>query len=235
MKTSPRITVLLAEDHEIVRSGLVSLLQVEKDFDVVGEARTGRQAVEMARKLHPDVVVMDIAMPLLNGIEATRQIRLVAPATRVLVLSAHSDDAYLEGAMAAGASGYLVKQSSAHSLTTAIRCVHQGGDFFSPDVGKRLGRQRASGLDRLGRSVPRVAGLTSREMEVLQLVAEGAANKQTADELGISVKTVEKHRNNLMQKLDIHETAGLTRYAIGAGIIESRVQVTVQDPDIGAA
>lgn len=233
MKISPRITVLLAEDHEIVRSGLVSLLQVEKDIDVVGEALTGRQAVEMARKLRPDLVVMDIAMPMLNGVEATRQIRQASPSVQVLILSAHSDDAYVEGALSSGAAGYLVKQSSAHSLVAAIRAVHRGETFFSPSVGKRADRRQASGLDRQGRPVPRISGMSSREIEVLQLVAEGKANKQTADALGISVKTVEKHRNNLMQKLDIHDTASLTRYAIGAGIIESCVQVTVEDP--GAA
>ena len=221
------ITVLLAEDHGIVREGLRSLLQLSGEFEVVGEAGNGRQAVEMARKLHPTVVVMDIAMPMLNGFEATRQILLAAPDTKVLVLSAHSDDEYVAHMAAVGAAGYLVKQNSGQVLVHAIKEIASGRPYFSPSIAKRIGEaQRKSRESGIAPGKPR-RPLTSREAEVLQLVAEGAANKQVAAELGISIKTVEKHRQHLMDKLSIHDTAGLTRYAIAQGIIESSVQVTI--------
>ena len=221
------ITVLLAEDHQIVREGLRKLLEGESGFQVVGEAVSGRQAVEMVRKFRPSVVVMDIAMPLLNGLEATRQIRLEFPETRILILSAHSDDAYVERAMELGASGFLIKQSSIHILKDAIREAHKGKTFYSSEVAQHFQKRNPRPLDRLGGKREKLPPLTSRETEVLQLVAEGKANKQVAAELGISIKTVEKHRDHLMRKLDIHDTAGLTRYAISAGIIENRVQLTI--------
>jgi DNA-binding NarL/FixJ family response regulator len=223
-----KINVLLAEDHVIVREGLLALLNSEKDIKVVGEAENGHQAVELTRKLCPDVVVMDIAMPLLNGLEATRQILRANPATKVLILSAHSDDAYVEHVMELGASGYLVKQTAAHVLPEAVREVAKGGTFFSPAISKRLREQKTMALARGGPGKKcKPVHLTSREMEVLQLIAEGKANKQTADVLHISIKTVEKHRQTLMEKLNIHDTASLTRYAIAAGVIESSVQATV--------
>ncbi len=221
------ITVLLAEDHEIVRQGLRKLLEAERDIEVVGEAATGRQAVALARQLHPNVVVMDIAMPLLNGLEATRQIRAALPATKVLILSAHSDDAYVEEVTALGATGYLIKQTSAQFLSTAIREVHQGNTFFSPAIAKQMGSHYQKSPGRTGWLKKQSDRLSTRETEVLQLVAEGAANKQIAAELSISIKTVEKHRQSLMEKLSIHDTAGLTRYAIAAGVIESSVQLTI--------
>ena len=222
------ITVLLAEDHTIVREGLRALLKQEPDIQVVGEAENGRDAVELARKKGPDVVVMDIAMPLLNGMEATRQILLAQPATRVLMLSAHSDDAYVERVMALGASGYLIKQTAAHILPEAIREVHAGKPFFSPTISKRLRHHAQKAIERGELAATKGSvQLTTREMEVLQLIAEGKANKETAEELHISIKTVEKHRQRLMEKLNIHDTAGLTRHAIAAGIIESSVQVTI--------
>ena len=227
MKSAKRITVLLAEDHMIVREGLRRLLEAESDIEVVGEAANGRQAVAMARKLRPAVVIMDIAMPLLNGLEATRQIRQAVPDVKVLILSAHSDDAYVERVTALGATGYLIKQTSAHFLSEAIREVQKGNTFFSPSIAKRLCHQNQKSLDRKGRLKAKVVRLSPREREVLQLIAEGEANKQVAAELGISIKTVEKHRDHLMRKLDIHDTAGLTRYAIEAGIIESSVQLTI--------
>ncbi len=222
-----RITVLLAEDHTIVREGFRKMLELEDDLEVVGEAPDGRQAVAMVRKLHPAVVLMDIAMPLLNGLEATRQVLKAVPATKVLILSAHSDDAYVKEATDSGAVGFLLKQTSAHSVCQAIREVQKGNTFFSPSVAKRIHERDRKSADR-GRSLKaRDDHLSSRETEVLQLIAEGKANKETAAELGISIKTVEKHRENLMAKLNIHDTAGLTRYAIGAGIIESSVQLTI--------
>jgi DNA-binding NarL/FixJ family response regulator len=190
------IRVLLVEDHKVVRQGLRALLAVEHDIEVAGEVQDGREAVRLIETLLPDVVVMDIAMPLLNGVEATRQILKLVPDTRVLILSAHSDDEYVLQVIEAGAAGYLLKQTAANTLVMAIREAHRG--------------------------------LTSREREVLQLIAEGMGNKQTAAELGISIKTVEKHRQHLMSKLGIHDTAGLTRYAISAGIIETRGPVTLE-------
>ncbi|MBI3852240.1 MAG: response regulator transcription factor [Verrucomicrobia bacterium] len=222
-----RITVLLAEDHAIVREGFRSLLKHERDIEVVGEAETGRQAVALVKTLRPAVVVMDIAMPLLNGLEATRQIRKDFPDTKVLILSAHSDDAYVEQVTELGAVGFLLKQTSSDNLATAIREVQKGNTFFSPAIAKRLnGRDRKS-LNRVVRLKKGGNRLSSREVEVLQLIAEGKANKQVADELGVSFKTVDKHRQHLMAKLNIHDTAGLTRYAISAGIIESSVQLTI--------
>jgi DNA-binding NarL/FixJ family response regulator len=222
-----QITVLLAEDHMIVREGLRALLQAEGDIAVVGEAETGRQAVQLAKRLRPAVVVMDIAMPLLNGLEATRRIRKAVPTTRVLILSAHGDDEYVRQVILLGAAGYLIKQTSADLLAKAIREVEKGNTFFSPSIAHRVRDLYPPSPD--GRAAVKKGKtvLSSREVEVLQLIAEGRANKQVARELGISIKTVEKHRQHLMSKLDLHDTAGLTRYAIAAGIIESRVQVTI--------
>ena len=221
-----RITVLLAEDHQIVREGFRSLLKHEDDIEVVGEAETGRQAVQLTQKLRPAVVVMDIAMPLLNGLEATRQIRRDFPETRVLILSALSDDAYVEQVALLGAAGFLLKQTSSHVLATAIREVQKGHTFFSPAVSRRVQTRKQKAANR-GASKTGGNSLSSREVEVLQLIAEGKPNKQIAAELGVSFKTVDKHRQHLMSKLDIHDTAGLTRYAIAEGIIESSVRVTV--------
>jgi DNA-binding NarL/FixJ family response regulator len=217
---------MLAEDHMIVREGLRRMLEMEGDLRVVSEAGDGRQAVALAARLRPDVVLMDIAMPRLNGLEATRQILKANPTTRVLVLSAHPNDDYVKRATESGAAGFLIKQASAHELCHAIREVHAGNTFFSSSISRRLDRLKHS-AERAGRRGKPAARLTSREMEVLQMIAEGRANKETAAELDISIKTVEKHRAHLMSKLDIHDTAGLTRYAIGAGIIESSVQVTI--------
>jgi DNA-binding NarL/FixJ family response regulator len=222
-----QITVLLAEDHTIVREGFRKMLELEDDLEVAGEAQDGRQAVALAKKLRPAVVLMDIAMPLLNGLEATRQILKDLPATKVLILSAHSDDAYVQSATDSGAAGFLLKQTSAHDVCRAIREVQKGNTFFSPSISRRRDRLNPPSPDRAGESNKKVPQLTAREMEVLQLVAEGKANKETAAELGIGMKTVEKHREHLMQKLDIHDTAGLTRYAIEAGVIESSVQLTI--------
>ncbi len=222
-----RITVLLAEDHTIVREGFRKMLELEEDLEVVGEAQDGRQAVALAKKLIPAVVLMDIAMPLLNGLEATRHVLKALPATKVLILSAHSDDAYVQSASDSGAVGFLLKQTSAQDVCRAIREVHQGKTFFSSTISRRLDRLHAQSLNHNGPLKKKMARLTSREMEVLQLIAEGKANKETAAELGIGIKTVEKHRQHLMEKLDIHDTAGLTRHAIAAGIIESSVQLTI--------
>jgi DNA-binding NarL/FixJ family response regulator len=222
-----RITVLLAEDHMVVREGFRKMLEIEGDLEIVGEAADGRQAVALVKKLRPAVVLMDIAMPRLNGLEATRQVLKAVPTTKVLMLSAHSDDAYIEDATSAGAVGFLLKQTSANVVCKAIREVQKGKAFFCPWLVKRMDKRSVKSQGRAGSSARRNVHLSSREMEVLQLIAEGKANKQTASELGIGIKTVEKHREHLMEKLDIHDTAGLTRYAISAGIIESSVQLTI--------
>jgi DNA-binding NarL/FixJ family response regulator len=218
-----KITVLLADDHTLMREGCRMMLEIENDFEVVGEAQDGRQAVELAKKLHPDVALIDIAMPSLNGLEAARQIHQAIPATKVLMLSGHSDDVYIQTATESGAAGFVLKQNSAQDVRQAIREVHQGKTFFSPAIVRHFDRRKLPlpGCGS-GRKTAK-AQLTSRELEVLQLVAEGNANKQTAAELGINLKTVEKHREHLMEKLDIHHTAGLTQYAIRAGIIENVV------------
>jgi DNA-binding NarL/FixJ family response regulator len=223
--TSPqKITLLLAEDHVVVREGLHALLQMNERFSVVGEARTGREAREMARTLQPDVVLMDIAMPTLNGLEAARQILAANPVAKVIVLSAHSDEAYVERMLEVGVTGFLAKQASIETLNRAICEVASGRSFFSPAIARRR-KQHTRNLNR--RSDRGGKRLTSRETEILQLVAEGMANKQIAGELGISIKTVEKHRQHLMDKLNIHDTARLTRYAISACVIESSVQLTI--------
>jgi len=222
-----RITVLLAEDHMVVREGFRKMLELEADLEVVGEAQDGREAVTLVKQLRPAVVLMDIAMPRLNGLEATRQVLKAVPTTKVIMLSAHSDDAYIEDATKSGAKGFLIKQTSSHVVCEAIREVQKGNTFFSPTVAKRLHQLEGKSPDRVGPPQSRNVHLSSRETEVLQLIAEGKANKQTASELGISTKTVEKHRDHVMQKLNIHDTAGLTRYAISAGLIESSVQLTI--------
>lgn len=231
------ITVLLADDHAIVRQGLRALLEIEGGFEVVGEAANGLQAVELALELRPAVVVMDLAMPQLNGVEATRRIfQQLVPPPKVLILSAHSDHAYVEQVATLGAAdqvGYLVKQTSAHLLANAIREIYKGNAVYSSAIAKHLCDHRqnaptpAGRFSRAGRARKVEEHLTTREREVLQLVAEGRANKEVAADLGISIKTVEKHRQSVMHKLDVHSTAGLTRYAIAAGIIESSVQCTI--------
>src|SRR5437899_9528243 len=216
-----KIRVVLADDHTVVRQGLRALLMSEEDIDIVGEAEKRRQAIQLVKKLLPDVAVIDIAMPVLNGLEATRQITRSVPATKVLILSSYSDDEYVQQSTDAGAAGYLVKQTAGNELLKAIREAQRGNAYFSPSIAKRL-RDRCRGALASGQSGgKRTDCLTTREAEVLQLIAEGRANKQIAAELAISIKTVEKHRQKVMHKLNIHDVAGLTRHAIAKGIIQS--------------
>ncbi len=224
-----KIAVLLVDDHMVVRQGLRALLAAETDIEVVGEAEDGRQAVALARQVSPDVVVMDVAMPLLNGLEATRQISRNLPSARVLVLTSYGDEECVAQLMEAGAAGYLVKQTAAGDLSKAIREIRRGNSFFSPSIAKRQ-RERELEAFNIGGDQPcrKSRDLTSREAEVLQLVAEGFSNQQTADHLGISIKTIEKHRQQVMNKLNIHETAGLTRYAISRGLVESPRPATLE-------
>jgi len=217
--------VLLADDHTIVREGLRLLLESADDIKVVGEVENGREAVQMAKKLKPDVVVLDVVMPTLNGVEATRQITKEVPTTKVLILSSYSDDERVLQLIEEGATGYLIKQTAANDLIKAIREAFKGNAFFSPSISKRLlDYYREAYLK--GKPIKKHGEqLTSRELEVLQLVAEGKVNKQIAADLCISIKTVEKHRQQVMNKLNIHDVAGLTRYAISRGIIESTPQL----------
>jgi len=225
MISSKPVTVLLADDHAMMREGLRALLTAAGNFQIVGEASNGREAVDLVRTLRPAVVLLDIAMPVLNGLEATRQMLVAFPAVKVIVLSALNDDESVESLSVAGAMGFIEKQTSGSVVSQAIREVLAGKTFFSPAIVRRLGPNLSKLRERNGsfRTRPQ---LTSRETEVLQLVAEGWANKQIAAELHRSVKTVEKHRQNLMNKLNIHETAGLTRHAISVGVIESKVRIT---------
>jgi DNA-binding NarL/FixJ family response regulator len=202
-----KIKVLLADDHTVVRQGLRVLLEAEPDIAVVGEAANGREAVQLTKKLMPDVVVMDIAMPNLNGLEATRQIAKEVPTAKLLVLSSYNDDEYVHQITSAGATGYLLKQTAATELIKAVREARRGNAFFSPVVSRRLvERYRKAVLS--GAPVNKRNNLlTPREAEVLQL--------------SISIKTVEKHRQQVMNKLNIHDIAGLTRYALSKGIVES--------------
>ena len=218
MKT---ITVLLSDDHAVVRTGLRLLLEAEADIHVVGEAANGHQSVREAKRLKPDVVLQDLAMPLLNGLEAARQIAKEVPSAKVLILSAYTDDAYIEHAIEAGAAGYLMKETAGNDVLRAIREISKGNAFFSPPVARRLLKQCQEKFLN-GRPVRTMTTkLTSRQTEVLQLIAEGYATKQIAGLLSLSIKTVEKHRQDLMNTLSIHNIASLTRYAVSSGVVES--------------
>ena len=220
MKTHP-IGVLVADDHTIVRRGLVSLLSLDEGIEVVGEATDGRVAVDRAMELDPDVVLMDISMPGLNGLEATRQIKKEMPHIKVLVLSAHDKDEYILNVVRSGADGYLLKNTSAEDLYAAIRAVHSGHAFFSPSVSKVLLDSYVHGGkgEDTGGATPADQRLTPREREIIQLVAEGKTHQEAATLLHISVRTVDTHCVNIMKKLDIHDSAGLVRYAITNGIV----------------
>jgi len=217
MTTDRPIQVLLAEDHTIVREGLRALLEGAEGIAVVGEAADGREAVELAARLRPAVVLMDLAMPGLNGVDATRQIKKQAPATQVLVLSMHSGEEYVRPAIRAGASGFLVKGAGLSDLVAAIRAVAGGEAFFSPTAAKVLLRDAAADPDAAGDTGREL--LTGREREILQLVAEGKSSKDIGSLLAISPKTVEGHRGRIMAKLNIHDLAGLVRYAVRVGLV----------------
>ncbi len=218
---SSNISVLLVDDHNIVRQGLKALLVGEGDITVVGEAQSGREAVQLAARLRPEVVIMDLAMPLLNGWEATRQIVKALPGAKIIVLSTYDTEEHIQQAIGAGAAAYLIKQTAAADLVKAIREVKKGNAYFSPAIAQRLREQTCRSLSGDPAKSPPQVELTVREAEVLQLIAEGFANKQIAGELGLSVKTVEKHRQQVMNKLNIHDTASLVRHAAAKGIIET--------------
>jgi DNA-binding NarL/FixJ family response regulator len=221
-----KITILLVDDHTVVRQGLRALLSSEEDIEVIGEAENGRLAVQLAMEAKPDIIVMDVAMPLLNGLEATRQILKQIPAAKIIVLSSYSDDDCVQQLTEAGVSGYLIKQTAANDLLRAIREVQKGNAFFSGSVARRL-RDRCREAFANGQPSKKNIELTSREAEVLQLIAEGFSNKQIASELTISIKTVEKHRQQVMNKLNIHDVATLTRYALSKGMVERGISMSM--------
>jgi DNA-binding NarL/FixJ family response regulator len=213
-----KIKVLLAEDHTIVRQGLRSLLEQSDDIKVVAEAEDGREAVKKTELANPDVVLMDVSMPLLNGIEATRQIKKQCPDVKVLILTMHTTEEYILQILHAGASGYLVKKSAHQELLSAVRAVHKGHSYLSPSVSKKVVNDYIEKTKKAAKT-SRYEKLTGREREVLQLIAEGKSNKEISELLYLSVKTVETHKAHLMAKLDIHTTAGLVKYAIQKRII----------------
>lgn len=214
-------TILIAEDHTLVRSGIRLIIEQLKDYEVIGEADDGAQAVDMAVKLQPDIVLMDIAMPRLNGIEATDRILRDCPNTRVIVLSMHANEQYILRAMEVGASGYLLKKSAPEELELAFRAVTNGNSYLSPPIAHFLvndilrNRQQQPAYDQYSYD-----SLTTREREILQLIAEGMTNQEIAEHLSLSVHTVRTHRGNLMEKLDLHSQSDVTRYAIQVGIIQ---------------
>ena len=213
-----KLRILLADDHTILRDGIRSLLEDESDMTVIGEAEDGHSAVKLVKKLDPDVVLMDIAMPLLNGLEATRQIKRDNPQTKVLILTMHENEEYIRQVLAIGAMGYILKDAAARELLGAIRAVYRGEAVLSPAITRLVIEDYLRWGDLQPESDS--SGLSPREREVLQLVAEGYTNKQIAEILSISIKTVQAHRSNLMSKLDLHDRGELIKYAIQKKIIE---------------
>ena len=206
--------ILLADDHTIVRQGLRAILERE-GYEVVAEASDGREAISLAEKLRPDVAVLDISMPLLNGIDAAREVTKISPRTKTVLLTMYTEDHYVLESLRAGVTGYVLKMRAALALVQAIQAVMKGEIYLSPGISRAVVQAFLSKTD-----IPEDP-LTTREREVLQLVAEGKTTKEIAAQLGISAKTADSHRTNIMEKLDIHDTAGLVRYAIKRGIIRT--------------
>src|ERR1700683_324331 len=209
-----RIRTLLADDHAVVRQGFKMILAAQPDMEIVGEAGNGREAVELAEKLRPEVVVMDVSMPELNGIEATRRLAISLPHTRVVALSMHKDSVYVREILRAGARGYLLKESMAGDLVAAVRAVAMGEGYISPAVSNAV-------LDDYRKHVTNpIDLLTSREREVLQMLAEGKTNKEIAVVLNLSVYTVDAHRGRIMEKLNLHSINELVRFAVRNGLVD---------------
>ncbi|EPY01593.1 response regulator [Magnetospirillum fulvum] len=207
------VRIVIAEDQQLVRQGLVALL-ASNDVAIVGEAQNGRVAIDMARSLAPDVILMDLSMPEMDGVEATRQIKRVAPRVKILVLSAANCEKRVAEALAAGADGYALKKMSHSELVEAIGAVASGRPYLGPGLSEELVREHLAGAE------PGGINLTGREREVLRLIARGLKNREIANDLGIAVKTVETHRTKIMQKLDLHNSAELAAYAIRRGMID---------------
>lgn len=211
------IRILLADDHALLREGLKCLIERDAGMKVVGEAENGMQALELARKSGPHVVVMDVSMPGLNGMEATRRLLKINPHIRVIALSGHDSRSFVREMLMAGASGYVLKSRAYEELSRAIREVMRGKKFLSPDIARGVVDEYVQ-ISSAGSAHPAFILLTEREREVLQSIAEGLSTKESASSLGVSKKTVETHRHNIMEKLDLHSVADLTRYAIREGI-----------------
>jgi two-component system response regulator NreC len=213
-----KIHILIADDHTLLRNGICALLEDEQDMTIVGEASDGREAVRLAGQLKPNVVLMDIAMPLLNGLEATRQIKREHPEINVLVLTMYDHEEYFRQMLEVGASGYIIKRAAATELVSAIRAVYRGEAVLSPAITRLLLEDYLTHDTRADKDDPNT--LSSREREVLQLIAEGKTSREIAEILHLSVKTVQSHRTSLMQKLDLHDRGDLIKYAIQKKIIE---------------
>ncbi len=212
-----KIRILLVDDHTILREGVRTLLNTQEDMEVVGEAEDGEQAVNLVKKIRPDIVLMDIGLPGINGIEATKRIKRENPEVKVLVLSMHDNEEYIAPVFQAGASGYVLKRLASKELVSALRAVHQGHSILHPALTDTVFKNDSTHENL---SALKEDGLTAREIEVLRLIAKGLTNQQIADELIISIKTVQAHRSNIMEKLDLHDRVELTRYAIRRGLIQ---------------
>jgi len=215
-----KIRILLADDHAILRAGLVRLLGEEKDIEVVGEAENGREAVQKALELHPDIVLMDIGMPVMNGMEATKQIKKRDADVKVLVLTMHDNEEYLFQVLQAGAAGYVLKKAADSDLVNAIHVVSRGDCFLYPSAAKMVVEDYLDKLKHGQEPTSSFDTLTDREREILTLVAEGHTNREIAETLFISVKTVETHKANIMEKLNLHKRAELVKYAIKKGMLQ---------------
>jgi DNA-binding NarL/FixJ family response regulator len=231
MPNSLKISVLVVDDHTVVRHGLKSLLESEGDIQVVGEAKDGAEAVRKAKSLKPNVVLLDVAMPVMHGIETARQLSRTVPDSKVLILSSYSEPQEIDRALEAGASGYLMKETASSEVLRAVRDAYRGKAYFSSAISQRMLQQNRIAFSRGKQPRTHAPKLTERERQTLELISKGRANKQIADELGISIKTVEKHRASVMEKLNIHEAAGLTRYAIASGLIETKGPALARAPE----
>ncbi len=218
MATEVKQKVVIAEDHAILRDGLKSLLTSNMDFEIVGEAEDGREAIRCVERLKPDLIIMDLSMPRMNGMEAIREIKRISKDIKVVVLTVHKNEEYILATFKAGADGYVLKDSSYNELIMAIRSVLKGKRYISPEISDKVLEGYIEGKERLKQKTSWEL-LTPREREILKLIAEGYRNREIAEELCISVKTVEKHRSNIMEKLNLHNVQALTTFAIEKGLV----------------